>query len=49
MEKETKDILLRGVPKEWADKLAKQAEKNLRSVNKQGIIALTEGIKKGGK
>ena len=43
--KETKDILVRGVPMELYEKLQKQTEKNMRSVNKEVIILIQKGVK----
>jgi len=44
MKKETKNILLRGVPVDIANKLEKNAEENMRSVNKEAIRILVNEL-----
>jgi len=45
MKKETKSILIKGVPLDIVEKLEKQAENNLRSVTKEVINLIQKGVK----
>ena len=45
MEKQTRDILVRSVPVDLAEKVKEQAKDNFRSMNSEILAILQKGVK----